>query len=522
MTLLEVIKSQDYEKVNQLFISNKPSFDPADDKAFSNNRLTTATDYQMQSLYDYQVDSHSIFDTTIRPDKLIKKDSGETGVDGNPTLITASIPVARIGLPLQKLIVERRVGFMLSDPVKIEAIYVSESDNEKRLEKIVGRIQNDNKMDYRNKEAARRMMSELECAEIWYFVPNNEPDEVLKNQYTLRVKLASPLLGDKLYPLFDETGDLIAFARAYKIKEDKIEIEHFDVFTSEFEYKYINRDNLWKLNIMTDAEGNQSNINPIPNAVKKIMVIYHTQPRPEWADVQSMISRLETISSNHADTNDYFGSPVMIVKGIVKGYAQKGETGKILEVEGDDKSGAEYLSWDSSPESVKNEKTDLKADIHAMSQTPDISFEKLLSVGNISGIALKLMFIDAHMAVKNKEEIFGIGLQRRLNLLKACIGMVIDTSLSNEAKTLQLKPVMTPFLPQNVTEMIDNLSVAVTGGIMSKESAVEQNPLVEDSETEIERLKNDATTELSGTDMPAIPLKMMQKGKSIITLKTGT
>lgn len=524
MTLLEVIKSADYAAVNQLFISNKPSFDPADNKAFSNNRLTTATDYQMQAIYDYQVDSHSIFDTTARPNKSAKKDSGEVDGSGNPTLTSVEIAVARIGLPLQKLIVERRVGFMLSDPVKTEAIYASESDKEKRLEKIVERIQNDNKMDYRNKEVARRMMSELECAEIWYFVPNNEPDDVLKNKLTLRVKLVSPVLGDKLYPLFDETGDLISFARAYKIREDKKEIEHFDVFTTELEYKYVNRDNVWKLDVVTDAEGNQSNINPIPNSVKKIMVIYHSQPRPEWADVQSMISRLETTSSNHADTNDYFGSPVMIVKGTVKGYAQKGETGKILEVEGD-QSGADYLSWDSSPESVKNEKEDLKANIHAMSQTPDISFEKLMAIGNVSGIALKLMFIDAHMAVKNKEEIFGLGLQRRLNLIKACIGMVIDTSLAFEAKTLQLKPVMTPYLPQNVTEMIDNLNIAVTGGILSKETAVDQNPLVEDSETEMDRLKNDATAQLADvpviTNKPAIPLKVVQKGKNTTGLNTG-
>jgi SPP1 family phage portal protein len=210
-----------------------------------------------------------------------------------------------------------------------------------------------------------------------------------------------------------------------------------------------------------------------------------------------MISRLETISSNHADVNDYFGSPMLKVKGTLKGFAQKGESGKTLELE--DLGDADFLSWDSSPESMKSEKDDLKINIYSMSQTPDISFEKLMTIaGNISGVALKLMFLDAHMAVKNKEEIFGIGLQRRLNLIKAAIGMVIEASLSNVVKTLQLKPVITPYLPQNVTEMIDNLSVATTAGIISKETAVEINPLVEDPETEIERLKEDATNELAG------------------------
>jgi SPP1 family phage portal protein len=242
-------------------------------------------------------------------------------------------------------------------------------------------------------------------------------------------------------------------------------------------------------------------INPIPNAVKKIMIIYHTQPQPEWSDVQSMINRLEVTTSNHADTNDYFGAPIMVVKGTVKGYDQKGESGKILEVEGDG-SDADYLSWDSSPESVKNEKEDLKQNIYSMSQTPDISFEQMMEVGgDISGVALRMMFLDAHMAVRTKEEQFGIGLQRRLNLIKAAVGAVIDTSLASVTKTLHLKPVITPYLPQNITEAISNLTIAKTGGIISTETAVEQNPLIEDKEAEMDRMKNDKTEQIEGIDL---------------------
>jgi hypothetical protein len=499
MDYTSVIKDTNNVKtIKQLFENKKPIFleDTRDEGA-----TQSAVDYQLQSIYQYNVATHDVFNTQIRKDKRIKKDSGTKDINGNPELIETSVPVARIGLPLQRLIVERRVGFMLSDPVKTETVFSSESEAEQQLEKIVQRIQNDNKMDYKNKEIARRMMSELECAEIWYFVPNKEPNEDIKGKLTLRAKLLSPLLGDKLYPLFDDTGDMIAFGRGYKIKEDKIEIDHFDVYTSEFEYKYICRENLWSLDSSVtdvDDQGNIRILNPIPNPVKKIMVIYYTQPHPEWSDVQSMIDRLETTSSNHADTNDYFGSPMLKVKGEIGGFSAKGEQGKIIELSGAD-SDVNYLEWNASPESVKSEKEELKTDIYSMSQTPDISFERMISIGgNISGIALKMMFLDAHMAVKCKEEIFGIGLQRRLNLIKACIGTIIDTSLSKAAQMVQLKPVITPYLPQNVTEMIDNLSVAVTGGIMSKETAVDQNPLVSDSESEILKLQSDATNQLAG------------------------
>ena len=126
-----------------------------------------------------------------------------------------------------------------------------------------------------------------------------------------------------------------------------------------------------------------------------------------------------------------------------------------------------------------------------MSQTPDISFEQMKGLGNITGIALKMLFLDAHMAVNVEEETFGIGLQRRLNIIKAAIGALIDTSLENESKTVQLKPVIVPYLPQNVTETISDLTVAFTGGIMSQETAIEQNPLVPDSDTELERMQNE-------------------------------
>jgi len=111
-----------------------------------------------------------------------------------------------------------------------------------------------------------------------------------------------------------------------------------------------------------------------------------------------------------------------------------------------------------------------------------------------------MLFTDPHMAVRMEEETFGIGLQRRLNIIKAAIGALIDTSLAKECKTVQLKPIITPYLPKNTTEIIENLGVSVSGGIMSKETAVEQNPLIEDSDVEIERLRSDTTAELSGTE----------------------
>jgi len=87
-----------------------------------------------------------------------------------------------------------------------------------------------------------------------------------------------------------------------------------------------------------------------------------------------------------------------------------------------------------------------------------------------------------------------------LNIIKAAIGMVIDTSKRKIADTLQVKPVMTPYIPMNDTELVENLSLSVGNGIMSRETAIEQNPYVVDPEIEIERTRGekDETDDLTG------------------------
>jgi SPP1 family phage portal protein len=480
MAALDVIKSQDFKEIDKLFSRQ------------------VDTGVQAKAIEQYNVDKHDIFDKAIRPLRKIKIDSGTKDTAGNVIWTDKWIDVVRVGILWQDIIVERRVGFTLSNSVKTDVIWDTEGDKEKQLVKLVERILNDNKMDYKNKEILRRKLSEMEVAVIWYYVPTTDP----KQKFTLNCKIVSPELGDTLYPLFDQNGSMIAFRRDYKLKDGGKDIEHSDIYTPEFEYKYIKKEGSWTLDVVTTTDEMgvkvQSNINPIPNVVKKILVEYYNQKTPVWHKVQSMIDRHETLTSNHGGMNDKFGSPIFVVSGTIEGEITDNTQGSVMQMENG--STADYAQLASEPESIKLEQTNLEKYIYTMSQTPNVSFDQMMTIGAMSGFAAEMLFTDPHMAVRAEEETFGMGLQRRLNIIKAAIGALIDTSLSNECKTVQLKPVITPYLPQNITEMIENLTVSVTGGIMSKETAIENNPLVEDSEVELERMKSDATTELTGTE----------------------
>ena len=426
----------------------------------------------------YFVEGHDVFDKNIRKDKIIQKDTGSVDENGDVITTAAIIPCSRIGLPIQKDIVEQRIGFMLTNPVDYNM--TSKTTKGQRIIEMVDDILLKNRTKYKDRDILRRQMSEMQSAELWYFVPTEG-----KPKFELKCKIVSPWIGDKLYPMYDFYGDMIAFGRAYRLKEDGKEIEHFDIYTKDLEYHFVKKD-AWVFDNLEDANGKPIP-NPTPNIVGKIMVIYHEQKAPEWADVQSMIDRLEESVSNHADMNDYFGSPILAVMGEIIGFSQKGEQGKILELEHDAK--ANYLTISTPPESIRMEQAQLRELVFALSNTADISFDKVKGIGNLSAIALNLLFISSTMAAKAKEETFIVGLQRRVNLIMACIGKVLDTSLASDIPTVRVEPKLNVYQPSDVNELLKTLGQAKQDGIMSVEAIVENNPLIIEKEKEVVLLK---------------------------------
>jgi SPP1 family phage portal protein len=145
--------------------------------------------------------------------------------------------------------------------------------------------------------------------------------------------------------------------------------------------------------------------------------------------------------------------------------------------------------------------------IYTFTHTPDISFEQMKGLGVFSGIALKMLFLDAHMKAADKEELFGECLQRRFNYLKSALA-VIDPALS-KAAGMKIKPKFKYFLPENVTEELDNILKASKGGILSNETAITLNPLVGDKEAEMaiitdEKAKADENTVNQAAKMASV------------------
>lgn len=489
---LEIIRKAEYSEVRKIFEVNKPGFG-----AFKGAKTA-----QEIALQQYDVMQHDVMDETKRLDKVIYKPvindaTGEPEQDettGKTKTIRSTAKVNRVPIPFQEIIVNRRVAFLLSNPIRYDLVYNDDNKKEKSLIDYVYQIEESTKTVYKNKELARRMMSEMEVAELWYLTEIKEPGiwnyiaqkiGISKPSFQLKLKILSPALKDTLYPLFDEYDDMIAFARSYKLKENGTDIEHFDVYTAELTYKYVNRSG-WGLDTSAPNGGK------IPNLSKKIPIVYYSQAKPEWANVQGMIDRMEKLLSNHSDMNDYFGEPILAIFGTLIQAINKGDSGKILQLAENAK--ASFLALDSPPESIKMEVENLEKFIYAMSQTPNIAFSEMKSLGDLSGVALELMFMDAHLAAIAKEETFGIGIQRRVNLIKSFIGNVLQVGLTEAANSVVMKPIFTPYMPKNVKELIEALTSSTGSEILSKETATEKLEdmgYIADASQEKERLEDE-------------------------------
>jgi SPP1 family phage portal protein len=430
--------------------------------------------YQKQ----YDPKKHDVTDNVLRPDKIATSTKG-----------TKTVYVARLPIPMQKKIVMLAAAFLCGNPIELDCAPADEG--QQQLLDMINKTWKDNKLKYRSKELAKLMMSETEAAEIWYWEDAGPeywmgtPNEASKKR--LRVKIIANKYGDKLYPVFNMAGDMIAFARGYFLKEGEKTIEHFDVYMEDKIIKSVKDASAW---ISTEE----------PNEIGKIPVIYYSQEIPEWDDVQPIIDRWEKSISNHGDTNDYNGSPIVLTKGEIEGFADKGEQGKVLKLKGDN-ADAKYLTWDQAPASIELEQKNLRSIAYNFTATPDISLEQMKSLGTFSGIALKMLFMDAHLNASDKEETFGIGIQRRINFLKAAMAKI--NVKFQKAVVLDIEPKFEYYLPKDVKEMIDILSTATNSAkLMSQETAVGLNPLVSNPEEEKKRIGDEAAAGPEPTDNP--------------------
>lgn len=430
---------------------------------------------------------HDVFDKALRKDKKVKINDDDDKVTKVITSEDAERgyrlePVARIAVALQKLIVKRAVAFLFGNPVEMNA--EPENDKQKQVLKALKRILYDVKDKSLNRKVARQVMSCTEVAELWYPIDKPNNDYGFSSKFKLRVAVFSPLLGDDLFPYFDESGDMVAFSRSFsRTDNNNTKHDYFETYTDEEHMMWTSGSNGFEV-----MEGYPKKIE-----IGKIPVVFANQAQVEWEDVQVLIDRLEKLLSNFADTIDYHASPKIFVTGEVKGFSKKGESGAIIE--GEENATAQYLAWANAPDSVKLEIETLLRLIYTLTQTPDIAFDAVKGIGAVSGVALKLMFMDAHLKVADHQEVFDEFMQRRVNVIKAFVSK-FNTALATDCDALQIEPEIVPYMIEDDKARVELITIANGGKpVISQKLSAKLAQLSQDPEADFAQMEAEAAKE---------------------------
>jgi SPP1 family phage portal protein len=433
--------------------------------------------YEQDAFKQYEPEGHKIYSKVERPDKWKWMPSPDGDIDpetGKVRDILRLEKVARIALALQKIIVTRATAFATGGDTILTADMPEQKQQD--LFKAVSDTWKKNKLRYKNGPLFTATVSQLEAAEIWYSEIEKDGNGKVKAA-RMRSRFYFPADGWELLPVFDNAGDMIAFGLKYK--EAATEKTFLELYTKDHLRKYV-----------YDTRGGVgwAMYDEVKLVYGKIPVIYYSVPKSEWADVQTLIERLEKLMSVYADTNDYNGSPILGLFGNVVSLPQKGEAGKAIEFEKD--ADARYITWEGKPEAIISEHDMLLRFIYTLTQTPDLSFEAMRGLGDISGIAFKRMLIDAHLKAKRAQDgWYGEGIQRRLNFLVAACS---EANPGLEGVELDINPKFSLYNIDDEAERIEN-ALKANGGkpVISHEESIAQAGLTDDAAATFEKIQEE-------------------------------
>lgn len=456
MDLLELIKKDIQKAIGEIERNKKPRTEE-----YSWDYLNKEYNKNERDLRNSQVGR-------IQKDKIVG--TGEKA---------KSVTAIRLSIPFARKIVNTAVAFEIGEPITLIA------DDKNELFDAVKNTWKLNRLDHKLQEALKRKKSELESCLIFHIEDIPTDKSWITKVFTKQAKRIKSNLktnkDGKMYPIFDKFGNMQQFVWRFTSKnEDSSEVDNIWIYTDKERIDIDNSENnMYK--VMSQK----------PHGFDRIPVVYFQQDVPEWEDVKTLIDRYEVALSKLGGSNDYAGYPLLKLYGELVSMPDRNDDGKTLrfpmkEVDDTGKTihgDAEFLTANNAAETVKIELEKLYSLIHSMSSTPDIAFENLKGLGAISGIALKLMFLDAIIKAKMNEGDNRTSIERCLNIIASGTKNTINTKLKNQELLVTVQ--FNAILPNDLKEAVEIATSAVAGKVWSQETAVSYLDMTDDQEKEL-------------------------------------
>lgn len=403
-----------------------------------------------RAIKEYNPQTH---DVMRRPNKHVK---------GDDPYITEKLPRSR-----QRYINEVALFFLLGNPIKW-----NKEDGDDEAFTLFKNFLRDTRFNTTMRQAKRLAGAETESAKLYHIYRDDRT-----GKSGVKCVILARSKGHRLRPLFDQYGNMTAFAHGYKLKENGKTVQHWDIQTPEMIYFCKKSSIGW-------------NIEPYRNPTGKINVIYYQQPT-EWDGAEPRIAREEMLDSKIGDTNNYFADPIAAATAdVIQGLASPDKPGRLIQLTGEN-SKFEYVNPPQSSELREAEKSDLNGSILFDTFTPDLSFENLKGMGTLTGAAIKNALILGYIKRDNRKETYEELVDREKNLIIAILKFLHpDKAVALDSLVISFE-FAEPFT-EDKERTWQSVGQLYKDGLVSLEQAVMMLALTDAPKEEIDRLKEAA------------------------------
>ena len=359
--------------------------------------------------------------------------------------------VTRVTCDLQRLAVKRMTELVTGIPVK--RVYSPENDRQKEIAGFLEKIFTKNRIDSVNIERCNMLFGGCEVVTLWYAVEQKNTLYGFDSALKIRCRNFSPMLGDDLYPLFDEYGDMIAMSIGYTRKNGRKLVQYFDTYTATKHIKWSTVNGDWE-------EVENENI-----TLGKIPVSYVWRPTPIWEDTSKTVYEIEWSLSRNGNYLRENSKPLFVVfaDDMISYGDEKSPNKEFRSVMQYPKgSTAQYITWAQAVENLKFYVAELRQSFFTQLQLPDWSYESM-KANPMSGESRKQLFIDAQLKVKDESGRLIECYDREVNVVKAFTKASLPTSYHADIDALPVENVITPFTITDEKDTINNLTTANGG-----------------------------------------------------------
>ena len=400
------------------------------------------------ALNEYNPQTH---DVMKRPNKYRR---------GDDPYITEKLPRTR-----QRYINEVELFFLLGNP-----IVWKKEDGDDEAYKLFLDFLRKQRFDATMRKAKRLAGAETQSAKLYHVYRDEKTNAMM-----VRTVVLARQTGYKLRPMFDQYGNLRAFAYGYTLTERGKNVEHWDIQTPDFLF-FCKRATLgW-------------DVQTYENPTKKINLIYYHQPKA-WDGAEPRIRREEMLDSKAADTNNYFADPIATATAdVIQSMTSPEAVGKLIQLTSPN-SQFGYVNPPQNSEARKAEKQDLNDSILFDTMTPDFSFEKIKGMGTLSGDAIKNAMILGYIKRDNRKEVYEELVDREKSLVLSILSYLYPNMAQKLASLVISFEFAEPFASDKQKSWT-SIAQLYQSGVLSLESAVEMLALTDAPEEEVERLKS--------------------------------